>query len=385
MPVFSKSLDDVREQVVQDDTHKWDALVPCRQLLLHDGRLYFPQAQQDAGFDSGLAMSPWAVSQACAKLGIPAAYFKRCPARLQDENFNHWNRMGEIGRQLSKADADPDAAWLVRSKGGTARGVLSPRYARLDNAQLLEALFPVLSGTRYQVGLVQLSSESFHLRLVDPGICREVLPDDRLMVGVHLANSEVGLRAVTVDALVFRLVCTNGLIRRVNQKSLLKQRHIHVSEPRFRQMLEAAVSEAVVVAAGFIEQMALAIRTPVPDPEHAVKTLQQAWNLPQATADMVRFSLYGESRPETLYGLVNAVTQAAQRLGSTDERFELETLAGVLIDTTSTGAAETALRRRVLAPPKPVEMADSRQEHSALSPLAETAANTRALTLPIAV
>jgi hypothetical protein len=379
---FSKSLDDVRDQVHADDTGKWDSVVPCRQMLLHQGRLVFPQAQAD-GHSEGLTLTPWALSQACQKLGLPTQYIKRCPPRLQDENFNHWNRMDEIGRQLGKADRDPDAAWLVRARGGTARGVLTPKYARLDNTQLLDALFPLLSDGRFKVGLVQLSSESFHLRLVDPLISRDVLPGDRLMVGIHLANSEVGLRAVTVDALVFRLVCTNGLIRRVNQKSLLKQRHIHVSEPRFRDLLADALREAVAVAAGFIEQMALAIRTPVPDPEHAIQVLAQAWNLPQSTTEMVRFNLFGESQPDTLYGLVNAVTAAAQRLSSADDRFDLETLAGVLIDTTNTGAAETALRRRVLSP-KPAESAERRQENSALTPLVEAAANGRALALPVA-
>lgn len=265
---LSKTLDDVHSQVEADDTGKWDAIVPCREVQMHRGRLAFPEAR-DTGHDQGLSLTPWALGQACQKLGLPAAYFKKCPPHLQDANFNYWLRQAVIGERLQQADGDPDQSWMLRMRGTKVRGVLSPRYSRLDNRQFLEALLPILKDSRYKVGLVQLTSESFHLRLVDPSLGRDVLPGDRLLVGVHLANSEVGLRAVTVDALVFRLVCTNGLIRRLNQKSLLRQRHLHVSEPRFKEMLQSALQEAVVVAAAFLEQMALAVRTPVPDPERA--------------------------------------------------------------------------------------------------------------------
>lgn len=352
---FTRTLSDVREQVSCDDSGKWDALVRARDITLQHGRLHLPQSASTASEtydgDTGLTLSPWAASQACQKLGIPSGYFKKCPPDLQDRQFNHWTRYREMVNGLTKGDREieRDGNWMLRTKGSTVRGVLSPQYAKLDNRQLLDGLLPLIAGSRYQVGLSQLTGESFHLRLVDPTIARDVLPGDRLIVGIHLSNSEVGLRACTVDALVYRVVCTNGLIRRVNNRSLLKQRHIHVSEPRFAEMLADALREAVVVAAGFIEQMALAVRTPVPDVESAITVLGQMWNLTQETQAFIRFALHGEAKPETMYGLVNAITSAAQKL-PVDDRFDLETLAGILIDTGSSRAADTALRNRLLSP-----------------------------------
>lgn len=347
---FSKTLSDACDLVASDDHNKWDTIAQCRTISLQNGRIVFPQATSD-GYDNGLAFSPWAMGQACQKLGLPTAYFKKCPPALQDSNFNYWNQTHEVIRQFNKADVDPDETWLLRAKGGTVRGVLSPRYSRLDNKQLMDILFPMLKHRNYHVGLIQLTGEALHLRLVDPMIARDVLPGDRLMVGIHIANSEVGLRAVTVDALVFREVCTNGLIRRLGHRSLLRQRHIHVNENKFEQMLEYAISEAVMVAAGFIEQMVLAVKTPVANPDWAIDHLAQLWNLPKATVEMVKFTLYGESQAGTLYGLVNALTQSAQRL-NIEERVELETLASILVDTTSTTAADQQLRSRILSTTK---------------------------------
>ena len=346
---FKRTLGDVRDLVTTDDTDKWDQIVPVRELTLQQGRLLWPEASIN-GYDGGLAFSEWAMSQACQRLGMPSGYFKKCPPHLQDSQFNWWKDHEEAQqRALANLEDESGSAtsWMIRSKGTLVRGVLSPRYARLDNRQVLDTLLPILKGSRYQVGLVELTAESFHLRLIEPTIWRDVLPSDRLFVGIHLTNSEVGLRAVTVDALVWRLVCSNGLMRKVDGKSLMRQRHIHVAEARFESMLADAISQATAVAAAFIEQMALSIKMPVPDPDAAVDYLGKLWGLPKQTVEYVKFGLHGEREAESLYGLVNAFTSAAQKL-PIENRVELESLASVLIDTTSTVKADHDLRQRIL-------------------------------------
>jgi hypothetical protein len=346
---FSRSLSDVRDLVAADDQGKHDQVVTVKDLTLQHGRLFWPGADDDG---MGFALTAWATAQACGKLGIPTAYFNRCPPDLQDAQFNHWRQQEEVLRKIAATAEEPDAAkWMVRAKHATVRGVLSAKYERLDNRQLIEALLPRLPEGRYQVSLMELTNESFHLRLVDPRISRDVLPGDRLLVGIHLANSEVGFRAVTVDACVYRLVCTNGLLRRLDGKSLLRQRHIHVADARFIPLLEEAIAQATLVAAAFIEQMALSIKTPVPGPEKAIAYLGQMWGLSKQTQEFIRLALLGEPKTgqqDTLYGLVNAVTNAAQRL-RIDERFTLETLASILVDPNPTGKAEHDLRQHILS------------------------------------
>ena len=320
-------MDDVCGQVEHDDSGKRDYRVRCEDISFAGGRIAAPQIDDENG-GGGFSLSPLALSQVCRKLGLPAAYLAKCPPHLLDANLNHWLEQQRIGHRLSSADDDPDSAWLVRSKGTKARGVLSDRYGKLDNRQVLDTLMPLVSAGGYGVGLTQLTDESFHLRLVQPAIYRDVLPGDRLCVGIHISNSEVGLRACTVDALVYRVICSNGLIRKVNSRSLLRQRHLYVSSERFASLLGEALREAVVVAAGFLEQMALAVRTPVPDPIHAVEVLGDAWGLSQTVRDQVLFTLHGEASAESAYGLVNAFTAIAQRLPG-EGRYELETLASM--------------------------------------------------------
>lgn len=176
-----------------------------------------------------------------------------------------------------------------------------------------------------------LSDEALHLRVVDPARCREVLPDDPLTVGLHLSNSEVGFRALTVDALVYRLVCTNGLIRLIKGKSLLRQRHIHIAQTRFVAALAEAVENALSAADAFLDELARTTQTPVPDVEKTVERLGEAWSLSDGLRENAIATLKREamSQQETLYGVVNAFTSVAQSLPD-EARYDLEVRAGHL-------------------------------------------------------
>ncbi len=325
-------LRELQQRIQQDDQDKWDLTVPRDRLALAQGQLVLPEEHLDEHPEL-LTLSPWATAQACQRLGIPAPYFVRCSAPLQDAQFNHWAwRIGIEPDDETDGKAGTPRPWLLRCQGEGVRAVLSDRYAPLDNADLLGTLVPLLED-RFEVRGLSLTPESLHLRLVDPRLCREVLPNDRLMVGVHVANSEVGRRSVTVDALVWRLVCLNGMVRLVRGKSLLRQRHISWDRPRFADALRVAVSEAVTAGAGLIDRLQTATHEPVPDVEGVVRAIARQAALTRSVQERVLQALSATAPPQQdrVYGLVQALTFTAQSLPP-DDRYDLEVVAGRLLD-----------------------------------------------------
>jgi hypothetical protein len=323
---------DVRDRVQEDDRTKWDELLEPEEMRFQQGRLTLPRLFR-ADDPEGLRLTPWATHQLCQRLGIPVAYFRRCPPALQDANANHWlEEAGARDVRWNGRGCRAAERWLLRGRDDTLRGVLTERYARLDNADLLAALLPLWE-SRVEVGWFVLNDETLHLRLLDPQLTREALPGDRLVAGLHIANSEVGKRSVTVDALVFRLVCQNGLVKLVKGRSLLHQRHVALSQREFALALREAVREALTSGTGFMERLVRATQQPVRDLDRTLATLVERWRLSQSTERLVRQALLCErnDQQETLYGLVNGLTRAAQRLDP-DERYTLETLAGQLLD-----------------------------------------------------
>ena len=324
-------LSELHRQIARDDLHKWDLTVSRDRLALANGRLILPE-EYAGEYPESLSLSPWATAQICQRLGIPTPYFLRCSLPLRDAQFNHWAWSQDQEPDEDGPKPGNPRPWLLRGRGEGVRAVLSDRYAPLDNADLLGNLVPLLEG-RFEVRGVALTSESLHLRLVDPRLAREVLPDDRLLAGVHVANSEVGRRSVTVDALVWRLVCLNGLVMLVKGRSLLRQRHISWDRPRFADALRTAVSEAAMAGAGLIDRLQAATREPVPDVEGVVRAIARQASLTQSVQEKVLAALRATPPPqqERVYGLVQALTFTAQSL-SPDDRYDLEVTAGRLLD-----------------------------------------------------
>jgi hypothetical protein len=313
-----RRVDEARAAVLCDDAGKWDCQVKRDALCFKDGALAFVRN----GEEHRQRPTTWASGQLCSRLGIPAPYFRKCPPVLQDVQANYW--LKETGNAREQ--------WLLRSRHDTLRAVLSERYSPLDNSELLDALMPSLA-SHHRVDWLSLEEEGLHLRIVDPLRARDVLPDDALSVGIHISNSEVGLRSVTVDALVYRLVCTNGLIRLVKGKSLMRQRHVHIARPRLVAALEEAVAAAWGEAGGFLTQMQRTTQMPVEDVEGVIERLGERWHFSKPVQEDLLTSLRREPAmvQETVYGVVNAVTNVALRMSS-EARYDLEVLAGHLAE-----------------------------------------------------
>jgi len=381
----NRTFDEVHARVHSDDKGKWDVVLPRTETVMQEGKLFFPDCRA-YDCESGLELSSWATGQICSRLNIPSAYFKRCPAPLRDEQFNWWNgdRLEESFDESdftddsnAQPDFEPDGyksqaagygfksglytgqgkteRWLLRAKGETLRAVLTDRYTPIDNRMLLRCLHRSLP-PYLKVQWMALDEESFHLRLFDPTCVIEVENGDPLMAGLHISNSEVGKRSVTIDAIVYRQVCSNGLIRLIKGKSLMQQRHVAVAPAHFVSLLQRAMQQALSASHGFLEQMAWSAQQPISDMESEMKKLASDWHLSQVFVEQVESRLRNEERTyqDTLFGLVNALTRAAQSLDA-EQRYDMEVLAGKFLERRLAQRERDALPRanRLVALPHP--------------------------------
>lgn len=152
--------------------------------------------------------------QLADKLKIPFAYFERMRAEqpaLLDRNVNTWLQ-GDAERRM------------IRTLDGTVRAVLSERYRRLDNFDLAESVLPVLQQLPEVVfESVELTETRMYLKCVTPRLTYEMAPGDIVQAGVVVSNSETGQGTLSVQPLLFRLVCRNGLIA---ADSSLRKTHV---------------------------------------------------------------------------------------------------------------------------------------------------------------
>lgn len=279
--------------------------------------------------------------QLADKLKIPFAYFERMrteqPALL-DRNVNTW-LAAETDRRM------------IRILDSRVRAVLSDRYRRLDNYDLAENVLPMLQKlTDARFESVELTETRMYIKVVTPRVEYEIAPGDVVQAGIVITNSEVGCGTLSVQPLVYRLVCRNGLIAadhslrkthvgraltsEAESMNVFRDDTLAADDKAFflkvRDVVEAAVSEATFRQIAQRMQQTLHIKL-TGDPVKSVEVLANRYSLNESErTGVLRHLVAGGDL--SAYGVVNAVTHTAEDVEDYDRATESEALGGKLIE-----------------------------------------------------
>lgn len=338
------TLKELYTEVTRMDQEKNDLIGPANRLTYNENaELVLPDSR-------GYTPTNIAHQQMSTVTGIPSRYYQRLLESnkpLLAQNVNHW---------LSTSNEDR----MVRLLGTNFRALLSSSYRPLDNLPVLQAAltaFQNLSGDIYselQVRQASLTERKMYLQVVFPrlqvNLGNELTPDVH-MFGLTLSNSEVGLGYVLVESFIWRLVCSNGMIR----SHALKKRHVG------RRSRDINEEFADIYKSDTIEADSRAFKLRLRDAVHAaidpqrfdadVAALSDARkdsvNIPNVTEVFERVSkryTLASTESETIltnfiagldntrFGLANAITRTARDTQSVDRQIELERVGSDIID-----------------------------------------------------
>ena len=135
------------------------------------------------------------------------------------------------------------------------------------------------------------------------------------------------MSSLEVEPFVFRKPCTNDLI--VSQEKSFRHAHIHLTEYEMTRRMAEAVSEGFTVASSVLNAFLRTREEPIPDPPATIRKIAEARKFSRKLTDEVVSSYLIEPEPNR-FGMINAFTNAAQKLGPL-QRIEMERFAGTLI------------------------------------------------------
>ena len=276
--------------------------------------------------------------QIATRLGIPKKYYDRLRGEhpeVLDANVNGLWRVSGDRR-------------MVRTLDGKARAYLSDRYRPLDNDDLLGAVLPVLAeAPDLELQSCQVTDQRIYVKAVFPRTQAEVEVGDVVQGGIVISNSEVGLGALSVQPLVYRLLCKNGMI-----SPDFSQRRAHLGragsddvafevfrDETIRQddkALWMKVQDTVRSALSddtfnvIVGRMREARKDKIADPIKAVEELGKQVALGEGEARSVLTQLI-EGGDLSRYGLMNAVTRMSQDVEDYDRATALEATGGKVL------------------------------------------------------
>ena len=332
-----RALAEVLAQLLYEDSMKRDFIAPAQALQVSPDGESIIMSFTGTNEQEVLGMTDLFHRQVGSALNIPAKYYdmmRTQKPQLLAENVNTW-----LG--------DRDQSYMIRSmdfgRGRVARAFLSDRYRRIDNLEVANAVLPLFAGKEeMEVVSCEVSDSRLYIKIVNHKLEMAVVPGDYVQAGVVISNSEVGLGAVSVQPLVYRLVCSNGLC--VND---FGERKAHVG--RAAKMLDDSFSlytDETLQAEdkAFLLKLRDTTLAAIEEARFAqiVGRLQKSTQakITGRVQDVVELSgkAYDISQPEqdsildylvkggdlSLYGLTNAITRASQDVESYDRATALE-------------------------------------------------------------
>lgn len=183
--------------------------------------------------DDAYTVTEHGLVQFLAQLGIPKSYFDKLPPALQQANVKYWLENKEVFTYKTYFDQDSDEKFLI--------GVGTSAERQLSNLTMIEAFAEAVDnyGGDIEISSCYLDPFQMQLRGTMPHTKREVAdPGDFYSYGFHLQLSEVRMCPVIVSPLVYRLVCSNGMIDTSMQNKLLKQRTISIAKDALKIVFE---------------------------------------------------------------------------------------------------------------------------------------------------
>jgi len=296
-------------QIVHDQsTTNYDQIVAVQDMHF-DGLKHMDIAGQPFG------VLPSAQRLLANRLRVPYSYLVRCPRELQADNLNYWIKQEARNRQ----------SLFCRFTANNVRAIFTERYTAIDH---MEVLTKILEYGFDPMAEVQLALDDEMMALNHPEYDKAfyLAGNDRIVPGISVANSEVGILALSIEAYYYRLVCTNGLV----SKTAVDARYKHVSRKvmdEFPLVLENVVRQSREGQDRFL----ISTRTAVDNPESTIDTFARQLQISQEEAQVVKQAFYLE-QGGSMFHIIQAFTRAAQfpNLSASDS-YRLERAGGAIL------------------------------------------------------
>lgn len=329
------SLTELAQTIERQKEAKIDMIASTKALsMLDDGKTLAIEA---GSASQTYGINGTAHDQIGARLNIPAKYYDRMQAEapaLLARNVNEWFNRSDDKR-------------MIRTLDGNVRAFLSNRYQRIDNHEIAEVALPVLAQIPdVQIVSCAITEHRMYIQALSPRVQGEVKKGDVVQAGVIVRNSEIGSGSVSIDTLIYRLICLNGMVapdagfkayhvgRQVVDTEQLWADDTRKADDRtvllkVRDMVTAAVNEKRFQ--GIVNQMAgLTDRRVVGNPVKVVEVLGKTIGTNETEQGGILRSLI-EGGDLSAWGLLNAVTAQAHT-SQYDRSVEFESAGGKLLN-----------------------------------------------------
>lgn len=255
-----------------------------------------------------------ALGQLLGRMEYPRKLYQRLPTKMN---------MLALNWLIQNGAYDKDCM-LRLINHNQVRALLSSRFAPFDHLELLRLLEPQCGD-----GVVRwehLDDLTLHISISFPQQREEVRVGDVVERGLHVTNSELGVRAVTITGYTMVLKCANGMIGRGDNGDSFRFRHTG-SHDRLRGMVSSAVETTMLEAHTITAKLKAALEQEVAQPfEYIERLAKERGDITQDEFKRILTCYMSSDNSDTLYDVAQAISASANVVEGED-RYKLQRFA----------------------------------------------------------
>lgn len=323
---------------IRTEQNPIDASIPMQQMRMDPrrGGIYGPGLDQDKAIGYtpvAFAQATNEIKPASVKMGFGSTLAALPPA-IRADAFNHFasnnpQRKNVVLRTIMAPQYQNGIPILRRSM----QAVVTDRYTVVEDYSLMDTINRALpDGAR--VRYTQSESRS-DLEILWPAMTRELKVGDIALVCLHISNSQTKQGSIRVVPKILRVLCLNFTTAWGEGADAEISGIIHVGEAQ--KKFAVAVARALQVVEPFVHAFGDAYQNKfpkfAPTRGEIIGQMTKAFELTDKFGESIAgvWDADGDkSAGDTLAGLVNAMTRAAQEM-PIDRASDIETAAGKLI------------------------------------------------------
>jgi hypothetical protein len=249
------------------------------------------------------------------RLRVPHSYLVRCPQELQARNLNYWIQE-EAGKRESL---------FCRFDGTKLRAVFTDRYTAIDHMEILSKMVEYGFSAETEVHY-SLDQELLVLKVPDFTRTFGFGEKDKIVPGISIANSEVGILAFTIEAYFYRLICSNGMIA----KTAVASRFRHVSRKALEEFPDL-LRQVIYESEHNQRRIEISTQTRLDNPLATIGSFNKQFQLTKTEAEAISHAWEIE-QGMTMFHVINAYTRAAHNDDLTaEEAYKFERLGGLIL------------------------------------------------------
>ncbi len=333
------SIDDAIDNVCDARRERQDIQIPLREFSLG----LDVAGENLTGTIDGIDYTPTkhCLKQMATWMGVSHAVLKQYTNPVLNQNGTVRYSRDQTDRELLVAlfkngirdgRVDPDKEFKFRTyTDGTLRAMLSDRYAIIDNVWYLNEIKNIM-GDEPRFTHWRGDADTLYGNLLIPDTMRPESDSDYGGM-ISVSNCEIGKRRLSLTPSIFRSLCTNGMIFGQTAGERLSQVHRgSVDLGKLRTRMDENIQDTLpMISAGIDSFLAMQNMPLTATPSEMIAQIAQDHKLSSGgkgqAIEVVRQFAEHEAGNRNMFGIVNAITRAAQ-LYDPAEHVRLDEMGG---------------------------------------------------------